>query len=133
MSKILNLCVATAFAFAATMPISSFAQDSEVTSNFKQMGRTMRSLNSLEGQELADAMKGIREYLVANTMLTPSVLEGQTAEEIREFQDGVTYALGMYDAAIALAEQGHNGGAKAVIAAIGDFRGNMHDKYDVGN
>lgn len=133
MSKLLNLGAIAIFAFAATLPVVSYAQDSEVTANFKQMGRTMRNLNSLEGQELADAMLGIRQYLVANAELTPSVLEGKSDEEITDFREGVMYALGMFDAAIALAEQGHNGGAKAVIAAIGDYRSGKHDFYGVGN
>jgi soluble cytochrome b562 len=134
MSKLINLGVAAIFAFMATLPIAAYAQDdSEVSSNFKQMGRTMRSLTSLEGQELADAMIGIRQYLVANAELVPSMLEGKSAEEIAEFQDGINYALGMYDSAIGLAEAGHNGGAQTVIAQLGDFRGDMHEKYGVGD
>lgn len=133
MSKLLNLGVVAAFVFAASLPVTSFAQDSEVTSNFKQVGRALRGFNSLEGQELADAMRETRQHLAANTGLTPSVLEGSSAADVAEFQRGVAYALGMYDAAIGLAEEGHSDAAKAILSAITDVRDNMHDRYDVGN
>lgn len=131
MSKLLSIGLATLLAFTATLPVTSFAQDSEVTSNFKQIGRAMRGFSSQEGQDLADAMRGVRQYLQANTGLTPSVLEGSSDAEVAEFQRSVSYALGMFDSAIALAEAGENDAAKALLGMITNVRDNMHEKYDI--
>ena len=57
MSKLLSLGFAALLAFTATFPVTSYAQDSEVTANFKQIGRAMRGFSAQEGQELADAMR----------------------------------------------------------------------------
>lgn len=143
MSKLLKLGAVAAIAFAVSLPISSYAQpaggarggasedDSAVTANFKNVGRAMRGFARLEGDELAEAMGEVRQYLVGNGDLTPDLLAGSSAAEVAGFHADLKYALGLFDAAYVLAGEGESDSAKVLIAFLDSFHDEMHEKYGV--
>lgn len=115
-----------------TMQPSLAQDDSEVTQNFKQIGREMRAMNRMDDPaELAATLTEIRQYAVNNTSLTPDVLADASAEELAEFHAGVDQLIAMMDEAIAFASAGDLDSAKAKLSEMGDFRGEKHDQYGI--
>lgn len=134
MTKLLSLGLATLM--ATTFATGAFAQeDSEVTTNWKNMGRElgrgMANVSRMDADEIVETFTAIRGNLVANIDLVPDVLSDASAEELQTWKQEVQYSLGMFDAAIAAAKEGQAEAAVAIMAAFDDYRGDMHEKYGI--
>ena len=134
MTKLLNLGLAAVM--AATFSAGAVAQeDSEVTTNWKNMGRElgrgMANVSRMDADEIVEIFSAIRGNLVANIDLVPDVLADASEEDLIAWKGEVKYALGMFDAAIAAAEEGQAEAAVAIMATFDDYRGDMHDKYGI--
>ena len=132
MSRLLSFGLAAVIATTAALPMASFAQeDSEATANFKNVGRVLRNARTMDAAALATNLTEIRQYLVANSSITPGRPAGATDEQVAEFHREMHYALGMFDAAIAMANAGNADAAKALLAEVNSFREKMHKKYEI--
>ncbi len=134
MTKLLNLGLAAVM--AATFSAGAVAQeDSAVTTNWKNMGRElgrgMANVGRMSADEMVETFNAIRGNMVANADLVPDVLADADEAALAEWKNDVMYSLGMFDAAIAAAEEGEAEAAAAIMAAFDDLRGDMHEKYGI--
>lgn len=134
MTKLLNLGIAAVM--AATFATGAVAQDdSEVTTNWKNMGRElgrgMANVGRMDAAQMVETFTAIRGNIVKNAELVPDVLAGASEAELAAWVADVKYSLGMFDAAIAAAEAGQAEAAAAIMMAFDGLRGDMHEKYGI--
>lgn len=119
----------------AFISVQSFAvvpdEDSAVSTNFKKIGRDMRSLGRIsDAAELSALMTKFYDAVSANLTEVPSFME-EGSEAHMDFKKGIEDFLAKIEEAKALADAGDLDGAKAITATFRDIRTESHEYFEL--
>lgn len=135
MRKALQLLSATALLAAFTLPTASFAaipdEDSAVSKNFKQVGRTLRGMRSAKtAEEVADILTKVKKFSVENRKLIPTILD-KDSPLMEDYKKGMDNFIAKVDEALKLAQAGDMEGAQKLVKGFRDIKDKAHDHFNV--
>ena len=125
--------IALLFSFSYA-PLSSAGipdEDSVVSKNFKQVGRTLRGMRSAEtAEDVAVILKKVKKFSTKNRDLVPTIMVEGTPV-VDEYKKGMDKFLAKVDEALALAEAGDKDGAMKIVKEFRDIKDDAHDHFNV--
>lgn len=132
MLRKLAFFVALAMAFVS---FQSFAVvpdgDSAVSTNFKKIGRDMRSLGKIsDAAELSALMTKFYDAVSANLNEVPSFMEEGSQAHI-DYKQGIEDFLAKIEEAKALADAGDLDGAKAITGTFRNIKTESHEYFEL--
>ena len=133
--KTIKLIAAAAVAFAALQaPLATAAypdEDSAVSKNFKQVGRTLRGLRSAEtAEDVAEILTKVKKFSEKASALTPTIMaEGSDSE--KEYKEGMKKFIAQVDKALKLAKDGDKDGALKIAKTFTKAKKDAHKHFNV--
>ncbi|WIO74636.1 cytochrome b562 [Porticoccaceae bacterium LTM1] len=119
------------FAIAPTTYAAKPAEDSVVSKNFKQVGRTLRGLRSAEtADDVAKILTKVKKFSEKNRDEIPTVL-GANSPKLADYTKGMDNFIAKVDEALKLAEAGDKDGAMKIVSTFRETKQKAHKHFEV--
>lgn len=132
LSKLLPLTlIALTLSFANTASAVVPDEDSVVSKNFKDIGRSMRGLRKANNsQDIIEALEKIKTIAIKNRTEVPSFMKADT-KEFTQYQEGVDSFVETIDKTIAAVDKGEITSGKVAQGKLGADKKKFHKEFDL--
>ena len=132
LSKFLPLTlIVSTLMFTNTVSAVVPDENSVVSKNFKDIGRSMRGLGKAKSsQDIIEALEKIKAIAIKNRKEVPSFMKAGT-KEFTKYQDGVDSFVETIDKTIAAVDKGEITSGKQAQKKLGADKKKFHKEFDL--
>lgn len=106
-------------------------EDSVVSKNFKDIGRSLRNLRKLDSsQDIIEALEKVKAIAIKNRTEVPSFMKAGT-EDFTKYQEGIDSFVEKIEETIVAVDSGEITSGRAAQKKLGAQKKHFHKEFDI--